>query len=410
MVNKAAKIKQTIPSSSRRAFKSAVVPLTPAAAKAYKQWEAELAIWRKDRQIMDLKDGPAHIELAQRLTPKYLEKSADILIRAGFAPAEDRDGLIARLAALPEKRFDDIADMAVQARFIKKSQHAACLTALKELPLHSDTKTIAFHLRVKGFIPAVQEPNFFARILTLPNEPRLQLNGAQFCWRVKGKDSVSEKLSESSINQDPGKIGDYWAATIIAEGIANVIRARQAIVDDPDKTSQKDYFQVPQDTGHRCFMSHVVVEDEKEIQTGEWQVTEARQDKICKFTHKLKDISRSLAEASRACVEMFTRNSKPKQYTQDKTATGLPTRLQHLSNEVEYVRTVANDIVNFQTGMNELAIPGYERYPETIGSTLSHKAKGFIRAAEDYSGVSFKGLEFTNKSASGAGLRARDLH
>ena len=248
-------------------------------------WQYEEARWDSDEQPMLLPGVADHLAVSRTLKPQFMELVADIVVKAGYCPEEDRAELVAALMAQPERTRTHIGDLG-------------------------------------------------------------------FTWRLKTEACATQKLGDHKVNQNPGRIGDYFAVKFVPTTVEGVVSLRQAALDS-SMTSRKCEFSKPSDEGYRSHKSHHVVTNGTASQTFEVLISHADMEAVNDLTHKLKDVERSMADATLALSKAFT--------IPDRSRNKLSARMSGVGGDVNALRTAINNAVAFETGIDDLALPEFQR-------------------------------------------------
>ena len=203
-----------------------------------------------------------------------------------------------------------------------------------------------------GFAKPSDHDALIDRLMSLPEKTNLQLDGIAVSWRLKTPVSATDKLMDSSVNQDPAQIGDYFGVKLIPDTISGIVNIREAVL-ETSMTSRKCEFSVPSDEGYRSHKSHHLVEAGVLSHKMEVLVSHADMEAINDLTHKLKEVERSMAGASLAVAGAFVLS--------DKTRHSLSTRMSRVGIDTNAIRTAINDMVAFETGIDDLALSEHRR-------------------------------------------------
>lgn len=124
---------------------------------------------------------------------------------------------------------------------------------------------------------------------------------------LKSESSAIRKLTDSSINQHPERIGDYLRFQILCDTVEEIALLRSVVLNaDMGATSYKDRLRRPhEEGGHRAFMYHATAENgEKSIKF---------EGMLCMRQIENFGIDKGMRSLERQCLQgAFTEGVKPK--------------------------------------------------------------------------------------------------
>ncbi len=203
-----------------------------------------------------------------------------------------------------------------------------------------------------GYCPPGERERLVKALIDQPERTRTLIGDLGFTWRMKTAECATQKLSDHKVNQRPERIGDYFAVKFVPNTVEGVVRLRQAAL-ETSLTSRKCEFSKPSDEGYRSHKSHHQATNGVETQTFEVLISHADMEAVNDLTHKLKDVERSMVGATLALAQAFM--------LPDRTRSKLSTRMSDVGSNVNAVRTAINNAIAFETGIDDLALPEFQR-------------------------------------------------